>query len=286
MVRKFLLLGFAAITIAGHAQSWCLPGATWTYNAGMALAGFHRLTYTHDTIIGGFNAQIIDQYSAIQYPQPPPGPTFSGPPYISYTPVALITRSDSEIVFILSGTVWDTLYWFGADPGEHWFPAHVNDTTCAPITVVDTGTTVIDGVPLRRVETMDGYTIIERIGCTWDMFMYCPNWILDGPTGMRCYRDDEIFYQITPGACEMLVGVDEASATSNLRIYPNPGTDQFSLSLPPGAHTIALFDVMGRVVHQQLIHDKQATINTVHLPSGIYLVKVDEGLKPVRWMKE
>jgi hypothetical protein len=42
------------------AQSWCPPGATWTYNAGMALAGFNRLSYTHDTIIGDFNAQVID----------------------------------------------------------------------------------------------------------------------------------------------------------------------------------------------------------------------------------
>jgi hypothetical protein len=122
----------------------------------MALAGFNRLSYTHDTIIGDFNAQVIDLYSAIQYPQPPPGPTFGGPPYTSYTAVALITRSDSEVVFALSGSVWDTLYWFGAEPGEHWFPAHINDPTCAPVTVEDTGTTVVDGVPLRTIETTDG----------------------------------------------------------------------------------------------------------------------------------
>ena len=286
MVRNILFLLLATLTIPGQAQSWCPPGATWTYNAGMALAGFHRMTYTHDTLIGGFNAQIIDQYSAIQFPQPPPGPTFGGPPHISYTPVAVITRSDSDAVFILTGSVWDTLYWFGAIPGDRWFPPHALGSACDPITVADTGTMVIDGVPLRRVETMDGYTLIERIGCTWDMFMYCPNWILDGPTGMRCYSDDEISYQIAPGACEMLVGVNEASATSSLMIYPNPGTDQFSLSLPPGAHTIALFDAAGRVVHQHRIHDEQATIDTAHLPAGIYLVKVDERLKPLRWVKE
>ncbi len=286
MVRKLLFVLLALSTISGQAQSWCTPGATWTYNAGMALAGFLRMTYTHDTLIGGYTAQVIDRYSAIQYPQPPPGPTFSGPPYISYTPVELITRSDSEVVFILSGTVWDTLYWFGAVPGEHWFPAHVNDTTCAPITVVDTGTTVVGGVPLHWLRTTDDLTVMERVGSTWDMFMWCPNWLIDGPTGMRCYSDNEISYQLTSGACEMLMGVNEASAISSLMIYPNPGTDHFSLSLHPGSHTITLFDATGRVVHQQQIINERASVQTTDLPSGIYLVKVDEGRKPLRWVKE
>ena len=103
MVRKLLFFLVALSTIAVQAQSWCAPGATWTYEAGMFLSGFHRMTYTHDTLIGSYDAQIIDRYSAIQYPQPPPGPTFGGPPQISYTPLAVITRSDSEVVFILSG---------------------------------------------------------------------------------------------------------------------------------------------------------------------------------------
>jgi len=252
----------------------------------MALAGFQRMTYTHDTIIGSYTAQVIDLYSAIQYPQPPPGPTYGGPPYTSYTPVALITRSDSEVVFSLSGSVWDTLYWFGADPGEHWFPAHINDSTCVPVTVADTSTTVVDGVPLRTIETMDGITIIERVGSTWDMGLYCSNWLIDGPTGMRCYSDNEISYQLTSGSCEAPVGINEGAKHSGTIIYPNPGTDHFSLSLSPGPHSVKLFDATGRLVHQQRISDERATIDTAHLPSGIYLVKVDEGIKPLRWVKE
>lgn len=286
MVRNILFILVTLFTIPGQAQSWCPPGATWTYEAGMGLAGFNRMTYTHDTLIDGFTAQIIDQYSAIQFPQPPPGPTFGGPPNISYTPVAVITRSDSDAVYILTGAVWDTLYWFGAVPGDHWYPPHAPGADCDPITVADTGTTVIEGVALRRVVTMDGFTIIERIGSTWDMFIYCSNWIVDGPMGMRCYSDDEISYLLTSGACEVLMDVNEASASSSLMIYPNPGTDHFSLSLPHGAHTITLFDVMGRRVHQQQIINERASVQTTDLPSGIYLVKVDEGLKPLRWVKE
>lgn len=252
----------------------------------MGLAGFHRLSYTHDTLIDGVNAQIIDAYSAIQFPQPPPGPIFSGPPYITYTPVALITRADSDVVFVLAGSVWDTLYWFGAHPGDHWFAAHVEDVDCAPIMVEDTGTTVIDGVALRWLETMDGITVMERVGSNWDMYMYCPNWLIDGPMGLRCYSDNEISYQLASGECEVLVGLGELALATDRMIHPNPGTEHFTLSLPAGPHTISLFDATGRVVHQQDLQDAPTTIDTAHLPSGIYLVKVDEGLTPVRWVKE
>jgi hypothetical protein len=39
-------------------------------------------------------------------------------------------------------------------------------------------------------------------------------------------------------------------------------------------------------MHQQRISDEHATIDTAHLPSGVYLVKVDEGVQPLRWVKE
>jgi hypothetical protein len=80
--------------------------------------------------------------------------------------------------------------------------------------------------------------------------------------------------------------MNEASKPSGRIIYPNPGTDHFSLSLSPGPHSVKLFAVTGRLMHQQRISDEHATIDTAHLPSGVYLVKVDEGVQPLRWVKE
>ncbi len=282
------LLPLALLPLLACAQSWCPPGATWTYEAGMFLAGFNKMSYTHDTIVAGFTAQVIDRYSAIQYPQPPPGPTFGGPPYVSYTPVALITRMEDDVVYSLGGSDWDTLYWFGAVPGDHWFPAHVNDPTCQPMVVSDTSTMVIDGVPLRMM-AVAGYTVIERIGSTWDMFMYCPNWIIDGPMGMRCYSDEEISYQLITGACEQFVGLNAAAAQPRVGISPNPGTTHFTLDFPPGPHTITLFDATGRMVLRQRSTDARPVINTEALPAGLYRITVrDErgAVMGATWVKE
>lgn len=287
------LLPLVLLPLLAAAQSWCPPGATWTYEAGMFLAGFNRMSYTGDTIVDGYTAQIIDRYSAVQYPQPPPGPTFSGPPYVTYTPVAVITRMEDDVVLALQGGAWDTLYWFGALPGDHWYPAHVNDSTCQPLVVTDTSTVVINGVPLRRLEVA-GYTVIERVGCTWDLFMYCPNWIIDGPMGMRCYSDDEISFQLATGSCEQFVGLDDQHSTSWTNIFPNPGTTHFTLSgvegsLPPGPHTITLFDATGRMVLHHRTADARPVINTEALPAGLYRITVrDErgGVIGATWVKE
>lgn len=288
-MRALSILLLAAISGTANAQSWCAPGATWTYEAGMFLAGYIRMSYTHDTLIDGFNAQVIDQYRAVQYPQPPPDPIYGGPPVITYTPVAVITRSENDVVLIRGGSTWDTLYWFGAVPGDRWTQAHVEDTSCAPFVVVDTGTTIYDGIPLRWIEIESWYRVYERIGSTWDMFMYCPNWIIDGPLGMRCYRDDDIDVGFTQTPCEALVGVEENFTGDRMLPYPNPGSTHFTLDLPPGDQTIILFDATGRMVLQQRTIYARPVIATEALPAGLYRITVRDELGAVMdatWVKE
>ena len=284
------LLSLLLLPLLACAQIWCPPGATWTYEAEMFYAGFARMTYTGDTIVDGYTAQIIDRYSALQPPQPPPGPTFGGPPLISYNPVAVITRSQDDVVYTWEMGSWDTLYWFGASPGQGWSARHVEGMQdCTPFIVADTGTAVIDGIALRWIEIESWYRVYERIGSTWDMFMYCPNWIIDGPMGMRCYSDEVVSFQLATGACEQLVGLDDQHSTSGTNPFPNPGNFHFTLDLPPGPHTITLFDATGRLVLQQRSTDTRPVIATEALPTGLYRLTVrdEQGAgMGATWVKE
>lgn len=288
MYATFLTLTFLAQLAC--AQSWCPPGATWTYEAELFYAGFTRMTYTGDTIVDGYTAQIIDRYSALQPPQPPPGPTFSGPPVISYIPVAVITRSQDDVVYTWEMGSWDTLYWFGAAPGQGWTARHVEGVQdCTPFIVADTGTTVIAGMALRWIEIESWYRVYERMGSTWDLFMYCPNWIIDGPMGMRCYSDEEISFQLITGACEQFVGLNDATARTQVGVHPTPGTTHFTLDLPPGPHTIILFDATGRMVLQQRTTDARPVITTEALTTGLYRITVRDEQGTVMgatWVKE
>lgn len=282
MNRLFVLTFALSLSFAAAAQNWCPPGATWTYGAGLFVAGFQRMTYTHDTIIAGHTAHVIDRYVAIQYPLPPPDYGFTEP-YIDYTPVAAITQLEGDVVYLFSGTDRDTLYWFGALPGDHWYPPFVNDTTCQPLIVTDTSTIVIDGVPLRTLQ-VSGYTVIERVGSTWDLWLTCPNWLVDGPMGLRCYSDDEIGFSLVDDECELLMGVPEAQR-SHIALYPNPGADQLVLQLPPGTHKILVRDGLGRIVFHNEAVGILIEIDTNTWPQGLYMVQV-AGQPAQRWVKE
>lgn len=85
------------------------------------------------------------------------------------------------------------------------------------------------------------------------------------------------------------VGIDEVHASKALTVFPNPGADQVTLDLPPGPHTIILFDATGRPVLQQRSTDARPVIATEALPAGLYRIAVrDEqgGMMGATWVKE
>ncbi len=274
MIRYYAFLLSSLSIIDCSAQSWCPPGATWTYNAWWPMAGYDRMSYVGDTVIDGYESQIIDRYRANQYPLPPPEGGWTEP-IIEYTYAAILTRHADDVVYIRSDSNWDTLYWFGAAPGDHWYLNYLDmGSECAPVVVSDTGTTVFNGIPLKWVE-IGGLPVYERIGCLWNMTMWCPNIIGDGPTGLRCYQDDEISIQFSETPCEIFVLIEELD-NSPVSIYPNPGIDHFTLQLPPGNHDLKILDQLGRSVMQIDRISDQAVIGTASLPPGIYTLKITD----------
>ena len=166
------------------------------------------------------------------------------------------------------------------------------------LTVLDTSTVVIDGTPLRQLliqrgnwDWMPPDTLRERIGFS---FSYLNGWswfLTDQPwTGLRCYQDAQIGYS-APGVpdCGFTLSVDGAAMRASATVFPNPGTTYFTLSLPPGPHTITLFDATGRMVFTQRTTEERPVIGTEKLPAGLYRITMQSeqgGSMSTSWVKE
>lgn len=276
MQRPSLLL-CCLLPFAATAQQWCAPGAEWTYGFGNQQAsGITRAWYSGDSLQGGYTAQRIDQTIHAYQPVFPFGQPFTQ----ELDP--LFTRTENEVVYIWDGvsSTYDTLMWFGAVPGEHWNMHHQDGF--ARFDVLDTGTTVVDGIPLRYLVVEEpivmGWvdTLRERIG--FDYFYVEPleTFLIDWTTAMlHCYRDAEInehHGSMWSGDCDFSVAVPEQQAAMSL-LFPNPGSDHFILQLPGGMHTIEVFDATGRRVLSVRTTDANVRIDTEVLPAGLYQVR-------------
>jgi hypothetical protein len=179
-------------------------------------------------------------------------------------------------------SAYDTLFWFGAVPGDQWRAPGWPDDGNILLTVVDTATVVIDGVPLRRlvVEPFPGSppvdTLYERIG---GRFLYLNGWTwftLDMPwNGLMCYSDQDIDYA-APGVsdCGFTLSIMDGAEMRDASAFPNPGAEHFTLKLPAGVHIITLFDATGRLVLRQRTADTRPVILTEALPEGLYRIIV------------
>lgn len=287
------LLPLTLLPVLASAQSWCPPGAKWTYEYANVLGGYsgvQRVEYVGDSLLGGYMAQRLDQTDVVA----PVGTTN----YTTYPSFSLFTRYDNEVVFIWDNNgAYDTLFWFGAVPGDHWNAAGWPDGGNIVVTVMDTATEVIDGIPLRRlvVEPIPGSpvdTVYERIGgrrLHINAFIW---FVADVPyDGLLCYRDQDIDYT-APGVsdCGSTLSVqDGGEFAKDLYVFPDPGTTHFTLVLPPGPRSIALFDAAGHVALQQRTTGARPVIDTGALPAGLYHIAIRDdhgGVMRAIWVKE
>jgi hypothetical protein len=76
--------------------------------------------------------------------------------------------------------------------------------------------------------------------------------------------------------------VNEISSASAFAVYPNPAHDNFTITfsreLKVERGELKIFDVTGRVVHEQKISSQLSTVNC-QLSAGVYFVKVEAGEK-------
>lgn len=286
MIMRATLLTCALLPLLAAAQSWCPPGATWTYtySNGWTNEGYARFTYVGDTVIGVDTCQLIDAFGEGWY--------FPFDTTFHYDLGPVVTKLSDDLVSILTTAGFDTLYWFGAAPGDHWeMTMEDGSAGFGSIMITDTGSTVLQGVPLRFLVAGTD-TIAERLGSFHQFMLPWVAFVIDMPGGpLRCYVDADIDYHAPwwSFGCESWMGIGDEENASLKGAFPNHGTTHFTLDLPPGPHTITLFDATGRMVLQQRTTDTRPVIDTEALPAGLYRITVRDargGAMGTTWVKE
>lgn len=290
-----LLIAFAQPCVA---QNWCPTGAHWYHEElTFSATGYRYRTCLGDELVGGWPAQRFHT-TGIHVTS-----FFLDTTWVNFYQY---TYTQDSIVYVPSNLdpsfPWDTLMRLDAVPGDHWFPPNhwiycgASAGTFGMWQIADTGHAVVSGAPLRwwdanvlgqwglPVWTMRYY---ERLGWINGFVPFPACAIVENGEVLRCYSDNQILWS-TPGAeslCDISLGLLSGSSPPGVP-YPNPGNDHFTLSLPPGPHSITLIDATGRTVLQVPVIGSPAVIGTTQVTPGLYMLRVDEGLQPVRWVKE
>ncbi len=84
-----------------------------------------------------------------------------------------------------------------------------------------------------------------------------------------------------------IVGIDEQEAVVNLKVYPNPASDNLSVSFTQNNSrpvSVLLYDMLGKVIQEnnlglQPAGSLSATFNVSNLETGVYIVRVRSGEK-------
>lgn len=302
-MRTVLAMTTFAAVLAVSAQQWCPPGAVWTYRyqdwgGGSSVDYRAEYRYTGDTMYNGVLAHRVETTLAgTAYGQPISG---AGTEY---------TANEDGVIWIWStpwdgGTPgWDTLYWFGAQVGDRWWPpGHPQD--CPPhgmLEVVSIGEYTLQGSTLTKWElgevdaegnVFPGITLIERIGMTPRIphFFMCDGVIEYFFPALICYSDEEI--QLPEGEeCHLTLSMNGPDRPiSMISIHPNPGTTGFEFTgIGDRPATLRLYDMQGRMVLDGITAMDRRPVGTGLLHAGTYLVEVtmaDGRRQVLRWTKE
>ena len=295
MKVAILLMSMMVWTSGLHAQEWAPLGATWHYHHYIQgfppYEGYVRFEAVTDTVINGQPTRKIlannDQSSFYMH-----------------------AADGVAWVYVPSAEAFDTLFNFNAIPGDHWqmvpLPEPLWCTAESWVEVVDTGSTVVSDHSLRWLAVNyhnlqdDGFeavlpdTIVERLG-PMDVFMLpqeqCNTWVSPGSIfGLFCYADAEVTFQ-SPSVvdCQLGMGLAAEAISPDVRLYPNPGLDGFTLSMSVGSlGLIAVYDARGAQVHDSGPIATSIRVDTSDWPSGLYSIHVldDRGrLARTQWVK-
>jgi len=289
-IDRIVVWGCMLLAVKAGAQSWCPPGAEWSHDyqainwtTGETHVGTKLAWYAGDTTIAGHAAQRIKMH--LFYEVIGTGQQFS------QSAGTVHTRYAEDVVYQWepSAGQFDTLFWFGAVPGDHW-SVWGSGGEDYHFLATDTATVTVDGIPLRRVAVSMMYpellgtepafydTLYERIGSTAYSSFEPPHPAADGyDLWFRCYRDDACSYpDQSPADCGFTLAAGDIAALEPFGVYPNPGHDRFWIAGPARTHgsaTIRVLDGKGAVLGTWGATGGSVQVDATHWPAGLYFIE-------------
>jgi hypothetical protein len=153
----------------------------------------------------------------------------------------------------------------------------------------------LNAMPAATI-TQSGYTLFASAGTTYEWFHNGKP--IPGATAQVLVADSTGSYTVTvshngctatSAAINLIIsGTSEELALTQLQVYPNPATGVFYLKLSNlyrGNVHLQLFDLTGRLIQKQDLRKTetqlQSSLNVENLPSGLYLLRLQQGEKYV-----
>ena len=305
-IKIFLLL---LLTIAGisevkaQAKEFAPVGSEWYYEyQSMMKTGYVHIEAVSDTLIDNVKCTKLTK---ILYGYDYYDGLFKwtiGNEYVTQT-------NDSVKIYRNGG--FHLLFDFGASIGDTWILIGDNipcEQSYGLVHVVDIGKETINGQVLKYVKILDdqhsywGYgncmesepctdtvKIVEKIGPIKSYLLPSQKCVFDYSEGgsLRCYIDNDLGYlnySWTGVNCgyinEQYQLIDDADEESPLVTYPNPCNDLLHIVLNNDNNTdVFLYDNQGNMVCQFSNIAKDFDIDMSNFPTGLYFLKVIDGLK-------
>jgi hypothetical protein len=281
---KFLIIVFACFlfpqwsTAQWSATNFAPTGADWYYSAS-ATFPFppgnypHKLTVTSKVMYQGKQCSKITGGGSETVPDP-----------------LYVFEQNSQVYFYSNETdQFELLYRFGAQAGESWtirglktpFGTDSLQITVQSVSSIGLGnqTLSVQEIQYSSGNFSWGNTIVEDIGNT-DFLVPKFGAFSTGPTGLRCYEDEDINYQFAPFPCDSILIFSQVTETLdqvNIDVSPNPSVGLVSFSVVSPAYfegTVQIIDPTGRVIESAKISNGTNELDLSGLAPGLFFYLV------------
>lgn len=147
---------------------------------------------------------------------------------------------------------------------------------CAVVSGIDS---LLIGSSYRKRFNLTGtgpsYSLIEGIGSTAGLFEpLCP---FEYSGNLLCFIENgQTMYPDTITACNNFTGLPEPEGTSQIKVFPNPFSAEFSVQItgPSSTGTWSVYDMQGRLVNKGTYSKNSFSVQRGDLNAGLYYLTI------------